>query len=203
MRSCTSNTSASSSAIWGSSGKRASHSRTRLERTERVGKLAQRDRAISRTASVIDRRPPLFGKPEVMCEHVRMFIDELGISALDRSAHSAVQRAPLVPEQAVVGHLVREHMFEAICGFRHQAGLLDQARCLQALQRGGRLGALSHGIDQQGLGEITSDDRMQCAELRATRRRGRRDARVSRPAPYPAIAAPPRHRRRRPPRRAG
>ena len=70
-----------------------------------------------------------------------------------------MQRAPLVSEQAVVGHLVREHVLEAVGGFSTEAGLLNESGHLQALQRRGGIDSLANDIDQQLVRELTPDHR--------------------------------------------
>ena len=45
-----------------------------------------------------------------------MLVEPAGVMPLERPPDRGVQRAPLVLEQAVVGHFLRQHVLEAIVG---------------------------------------------------------------------------------------
>ena len=93
---------------------------------------------------------PFLRQPQVMREHVGVFVDELRMPALDGASHAAMQRPLLMRQQAVVGDFSSQHVFEAVRAVRNHGRLLHEPRRLQARERRAGIGALTHGIRPAG-----------------------------------------------------
>ena len=78
---------------------------------------------------------PRIGATEVVRQPPHMLVEPARIALLDGATDRAVQRDPLMFEQAVVRDFFSERMLEAIRRFRHHRDLLHESRGLEPLER--------------------------------------------------------------------
>ena len=135
-----------------------------LEHAQRIRQLTQFGGARGRPAAVVDRLFPCLGMAEVVREQVERLLERVGTRPFDRAPDRPVQRRPLVRQQALVGHFLREHMLEAIHRIRHHPDLLDDACVLQPFDRTCQIGD-PHRVAQDPAGELAPDDRADAKRL--------------------------------------
>src|SRR5262245_20204343 len=83
-----------------------------------------------RLAEIGDRLLPQFPLQGVVGQPLGLFGNALGSKLLNRLGNARVQIAPSVLQQALVGHLVREGMFERVSKIGKEPNLIEELRGL-------------------------------------------------------------------------
>ena len=89
-------------------------------------------------AEIIDGFAPHLAAHRVMRELLRVLGKPIGAVRLDGAEHAGVERKTIIREQARIGHLVRERMFEAIelvCAVTALVQILEPLELAQVVLR--------------------------------------------------------------------
>src|SRR5262245_6334947 len=109
-----------------------------------------RGRLATGLMEIDDRFVPHFTAERMVGEALDFLFEPSGREPLDRVNDPSVEIAPPVGEQAPVGHLVSQRVFEGVDEFREQARLVEELGALQACEPGPELlvRAFADGLEQ-------------------------------------------------------
>ena len=140
-----------------------------IERRERIGELAERDRALGGPAAEPDGGGPVFRAPEVMREERRAVVHPVGVRGLQRASDRPVEHLALVSDQAVVADLLREGVRETIADRRSGRGPLDQTRRFEGGDGRAEIHVGGYDLCQKRVIELAADHRCDPHDLECLR----------------------------------